>query len=86
MYSDYPRNSAAEHPLPFPRLQGRGNKARENRLRLHPPPRAGGGGKGELLNGKWKREPAHTLSACLESLPAYRFKIPLEMAQATPAL
>lgn len=85
-------SSVSEYPSPSPASRGRGNKAREKRPRLRPHPMLGAG-KGRTL--KWEecvraraRAPVSLspTSLCLGSLPICRFKIPLEMAQATPAL
>lgn len=55
------RVSFAQRPHPIPASRRRGNKARENRLRLHPHPVLGAG-KGELLNGKWRRRGSSPVS------------------------
>lgn len=55
------RVSFAQRPHPIPASRRRGNKARENRLRLHPHPVLGAG-KGELLNGKWRRRGSNPVS------------------------
>lgn len=77
--------------LPFPRLSGAGQQS-AGKIASTPPPPHAGGREGE--HSKMGRAYAcvracarlSPTSPCLGSVPICRFKIPLEMAQATPAL